>query len=213
MNPEEITFERLQVLLGDESVLKEFLQELLGRPITLAEKPKLALPWVMDHFPEVIGKDTEGVEYAVHIGSAAWMGTGNRRVSKGVCDKKYEFPLFGKETELPADASTFVNLLMDFIVTEEEQTATVSKELHRIQISPGLVGRHDAYYTTGPHMVGEGEVRRRVHYHFLFAGKGDTQTAPKGILPLLECLSGRGSNEDLASPLIAAITRCKPQWT
>lgn len=210
MNPEEITFERLQVLLGNKSVLEEFLQELLGRPITLAEKPKLALPWVMDHFPEVIGKDTEGVEYAVHIGSAAWMGTGNRGTSKSVCDRRYEFLLFGKETVLPADTSTFANLLMNLLDAEEEQTATASKELHRILIAPGLVGRHGAYYTTGPHTAGEG---RRVHYHFLFAGEGDTQTAPKGILPLLECLSGRGSNDDLVSPLIAAITRSDVRWT
>ena len=211
MNPDEITFERLQVLLGNKSVLEEFLQELLGRPITLAGNPKLALPWMIDHFPEVYGKDTERVEYAVHIGSAAWMGAGNRRASKSVCDRKYEFSLFGREIMLPADASTFVNLLMNLLAAEEEQTVPASKELHRILIAPGLVGRHDAYYTTGPHTAGEG--RRCVHYHFLFAGEGDTQTAPKRILPLLECLSGRGSNDDLASPLIAAIMRCEVRWT
>lgn len=211
MNPDEITFERLQVLLGSKSVLEEFLQELLGRPITLACNPKLALPWMIDHFPEVYGKDTEGVEYVVHIGSAAWMGTGSMRTSKSVCDRKYEFSLFGKEIMLPADASTFVNLLMNLLAAEEAQTAPASKELHRILIAPGLVGRHDAYYTTGPHAAGEG--RRCVYCHFLFAGEGDTQTAPKGILPLLECLSGRGLNDDLASPLIAAITRCNVRWT
>lgn len=213
MDPVEITFERLQVLLGDKSVLKEFLQELFGRSITLAGKPKLALPWMLDRFPEVYGKDTEGVEYAVQIGSVAWMGTRNRRASESVDDRKYEFPLFGKDTVLPADASTFVNLLMDFIVTEEEQAATASKELHRILIAPGLIGRHDACYTAGPYTTGKREEMRSVYYHFLFAGEGDPQTAPKGILPLLECLSGRDSNDNLVSPLIAAITRCQVQWT
>ena len=213
MNPEEITFERLQVLLGNKSVLEEFLQELLGRPITLAGNPKLALPWMVDRLPEVCGKDAEGVEYAVHIGSAAWMGTGNRGTSKSVCDRRYEFLLFGKETVLPADTSTFANLLMNLLDAEEERSATAPKELHRILIAPGLVGRHDAYYALGPRTTGEGEERQSVHYHFLFAGEGNTQTAPKGILPLLECLSGRDSNDNLVSPLIAAITRCQVQWT
>lgn len=213
MNPDEITFERLQILLGNKSVLEEFLQELLGRSITLAGNPKSALPWMIDHFPEVYGKDVEGVEYAVHIGSAAWMGAGNRSVSKSVSDRKCELLLFGKETMLPADASAFVNLFMDFISTEEELSAAAPKELHRILIAPGLVGRHDAYYALGPRSSGEGEERQRVRHHFLFAGEGDAQTAPKGILPFLECLAGRGPNEDLVSPLMAAIMRCQVRWT
>lgn len=221
MSTNIIKLENLQALLGRKDVLEQFLQELLCRSITLKGNLQLALPWEHDRFPEIYGKDTDGADYAIHIGSDIWMGnekkdTGTNKYSmvKEFIDNESEIVDNEKEFRLPEDEKTFADLFVAFFTLDYYGYSTFAKERHRILIAPRLMGRCDSYWESGPFSIWKNMgVEGTVQYHFLFVGGNDLQMAPKGIQEFLACLSGKNIGKMECSPLMKTISQSNPGMT
>lgn len=221
MNTDIIRFENLQALLKEKNVLEQFLYELLGRPISLKGNLQLTLPWEYDRFPEIYGIDTDGSDYAIHIGSEVWMGTenagpttNNYPLIKEFIDNESEATDNEKEFRFPEDEKTFLDLFIDLFRRDDCDYPTFVKERHRILISPKLRGRHDSYYTVGPVRVWKDlEIDEPVQYHFLFPNENNLQTAPQGIRTFLACLSEKDIGDTECSPLVKTILQSNPRLT
>ena len=221
MNTNIIRLENLQALLREKNVLEQFLRELLSRPITLKGNLQLALPWKCDRFPEIYGIDTDGADYAIHIGSDVWMGnekadTGENKypMIKEFIDNESKVADNEKEFRLPDDEKTFLDLFVDLFPRDYYDYPTFTKERHRILISPKLRGRCDPYYTVGPLRVWRYlEIEETVQYHFLFPSGNNLQAAPQGIQMFLACLSGKDIGDTECSTLVKTILQSNPRLT